>query len=95
MCPLSNVQLRVFPDLASHNLAAMLRRGLLVTVNSDDPAYFGGYIADNFIAVADALDLDDKEIVQLARNSFLASFVSADEKERHLAAVDATVAGRL
>jgi adenosine deaminase len=92
---LSNVALKVFPDLASHNLAAMLRRGLLVTCNSDDPAYFGGYISDNYIAVAAALDLDDDEIVALARNSFLASFIAPDEKERHLAAVDATSAGRL
>jgi adenosine deaminase len=90
VCPLSNVQLKVFPDLASHNLATMLRRGLLVTCNSDDPAYFGGYIADNYIAVADALALDDKEVLELARNSFVASFISEEEKQRHLA----TLSGR-
>ena len=87
VCPLSNVQLKVFPDLASHNLAAMLRCGLLVTCNSDDPAYFGGYIAENYIAVADALALTDEEIVELARNSFVASFISEEEKARHLATV--------
>ncbi|HVB94275.1 MAG TPA: adenosine deaminase [Acidimicrobiales bacterium] len=91
VCPLSNVKLGVFPDLAHHNLATLLRYGLRVTVNSDDPAYFGGYVADNMVAVADALDLDDDEIVQLARNSFLASFLGETEKLEHLAAVDLVV----
>jgi adenosine deaminase len=65
---------------------------LLVTVNSDDPAYFGGYVADNLVAVAEALDLDRNEIVQLARNSFVASFLDDAEKHRHLADVDAMAA---
>ncbi len=91
VCPLSNVQLGSFPDLAHHNLAMLLRHGLRVTVNSDDPAYFGGYVADNLAASADALGLDDDEIIQLVRNSFLASFLDeADQRER-LAAVDAAV----
>jgi adenosine deaminase len=80
VCPLSNVKLRVFDTLADHNLAAMLRRGLLVTVNSDDPAYFGGYVADNYVASAAALGLTGTEIAQLARNSIVASFL--DEREQ-------------
>jgi adenosine deaminase len=92
VCPLSNVQLGSFPDLAHHNLAALLRGGLRVTVNSDDPAYFGGYVADNLVAVAEALGLDDDEIVQLARNSFLASFLDEADRRRHLSAIDAAVA---
>jgi adenosine deaminase len=92
VCPLSNVQLGSFPDLAHHNLAALLRDGLRVTVNSDDPAYFGGYVADNLVAVAEALGLDDDEIVQLARNSFLASFLDEADRRRHLSAIDAAAA---
>jgi adenosine deaminase len=92
VCPLSNVQLGTFPDLAHHNLAELLRYGLRVTVNSDDPAYFGGYIADNLAAAADALGLDDQEVIQLARNSFLASFLDEDDKLAQLAAVDAVAA---
>jgi len=89
VCPLSNVRLGVFPDLGHHNLAVLLRHGLRVTVNSDDPAYFGGYVADNLVAVAEALDLDRNEIVQLARNSFLSSFLDDADKRRRLADVNA------
>jgi adenine deaminase len=88
VCPLSNVKLRVFPDLAHHNLAVLLRHGLRVTVNSDDPAYFGGYISDNLVAVAEALALDRAEVVQLARNSFLGSFLDEADKLRRLSEVD-------
>ncbi len=91
MCPLSNLKLRVVPGLEQHNLATLLRRGLLVTVNSDDPAYFGGYVADNLLAVADALDLEDAEVVQLARNSFTASFLGEADKQAHLASIDRVV----
>jgi adenine deaminase len=84
VCPLSNVALRVVPSVEAHPLAEMLRRGLLVTVNSDDPAYFGGYVADNLIAVADALALSDEEVVELCRNSFRASFLPDAEKERFI-----------
>ena len=90
VCPLSNVKLRVFPSLRRHDLPALVRRGLLVTVNSDDPAYFGGYVADNLSAVAAAFDLGPDEIAQLARNSFRAAFLADDVKERYLAAVDAS-----
>jgi len=89
VCPLSNVKLRVFPTLADHNLAVLLRRGLRVTINSDDPAYFGGYIADNYVATAGALGLTRAEVVQLARNSFLASFLDERERQPHLDAIDA------
>ncbi|HYM51179.1 MAG TPA: adenosine deaminase [Candidatus Limnocylindrales bacterium] len=88
VCPLSNVKLRVFPSLEQHNLRRLLERGLLVTVNSDDPAYFGGYVADNFEAVEEALGLDRDAVVTLAKNSFLASFLPADDKARHLEAID-------
>jgi adenine deaminase len=88
VCPLSNVRLRVFPSLPEHNLAVLLRRGLLVTVNSDDPAYFGGYVADNLQATAAALGLSRSEVVELARNSFAASFLDETDKRGHLEAVD-------
>src|SRR6266851_4514783 len=81
MCPLSNVKLRVFPSLAAHNLGPLFHRGVRVTVNSDDPAYFGGYVADNYVAVAPALGLTTADKVQLARNSFLASFLEEDERQ--------------
>jgi adenosine deaminase len=95
VCPLSNVKLRVFPTLREHNLPELVRRGLMVTINSDDPAYFGGYVADNLGAVADAFDLGEAEIAHLARNSFLASFLDDEAKQRHLAAIDQiTATGR-
>ena len=84
VCPLSNVKLRVFADLRRHNLKRLLERGLLVTVNSDDPAYFGGYVADNFAASAQALALTAADLVTLARNSFTASFLPEVEKRRYL-----------
>ncbi len=88
VCPLSNVKLRVFRTLEQHNLKAMLDRGLCATVNSDDPAYFGGYVEDNFTAVQSALQLSREDLVQLAKNSFTASFLPVDEKQRHLAEID-------
>ena len=88
VCPLSNVRLRVFPSLETHNLKRMLELGLRVTINSDDPAYFGGYIEDNYRASAEALGLSPAELVQLARNSFLAAFMDEGARQRHLDAVD-------
>ncbi|HEY6622438.1 MAG TPA: hypothetical protein VIX85_01295, partial [Acidimicrobiales bacterium] len=85
VCPLSNVKLRVFPSLGQHDLRRLLDAGLVVTVNSDDPAYFGGYVADNLADTAHALDLSGPQIVQLVTNSFDASFLSPAEKERHRA----------
>jgi len=84
VCPLSNVKLKVFPTMEKHNLKAMLNLGLCVTVNSDDPAYFGGYIADNYRAVASALLLNHQDVYQLAQNSFKASFLSDEAQENLL-----------
>jgi adenosine deaminase len=85
VCPLSNVKLCVFKTMAEHNLKALLDAGLCVTVNSDDPAYFGGYISDNFIAVFDALpQLTPQDALQLAKNSFEAAFAPAADKARWL-----------
>ena len=95
VCPLSNVCLRATPSLGVHPLPAMLAAGLLVTVNSDDPAYFGGYVDDNLTAVQHEFGLDHHQMAKLARNSFLASFLPEDEKRRHLAAVDEHLEGLL
>jgi adenosine deaminase len=91
VCPLSNVKLRVFPSLREHNLPQLLDRGLLVTVNSDDPPYFGGYVEDNFRGLVETFGMGQADIAQLARNSFVASFLDDSAKLRHLAAIDAMV----
>lgn len=88
VCPLSNVKLRVVPTLTDHPLKRMLEAGLAVTINSDDPAYFGGYIAENYAASVAALDLSDDQVLTLARNSVVASFLGAGDQRRHLAAID-------
>lgn len=88
VCPLSNVKLRVFDSLPDHNLKQLLQAGLCATINSDDPAYFGGYIGENFRQCQSALDLDEDDIHDLARNSFTASFLSDEEKRRHIAELD-------
>ncbi len=80
VCPLSNLKLRVFPDLASHNLGELLDAGVAATVNSDDPAYFGGYINENFTQVFAATGLTAQHAYQLARNSFEASFLPPGDK---------------
>jgi adenosine deaminase len=92
VCPLSNLKLCVVDDLAAHPLKKMLGLGLRATINSDDPAYFGGYLAQNWIEVAGALDLTRDDLVTLARNSFTGSFLGPDEIATHLAAIDAYVA---
>jgi adenine deaminase len=89
VCPLSNVKLCVFKDLREHNLRDLLNSGLVATVNSDDPAYFGGYINQNFIETLDALDLSGSELTTLARNSFEASFASDADKAEYRAKLDA------
>ena len=90
VCPLSNVKLRVFDTLADHNLPALLDAGLCATVNSDDPAYFGGYLNQNFVETFAALPaLGAREAYTLARNSFEASFASQEHKARWIAALDA------
>jgi len=88
VCPLSNVKLRVFPSLEQHNLRQLMAAGLRVTVNSDDPAYFGGYVNANYRAVQRALGLSREELRRLAKNSFLASFLPEAEKQRHCRSVD-------
>lgn len=84
VCPLSNLRLCVVDDLAEHNLARLLRRGATVTLNSDDPAYFGGYIAENYIQCVRKLGLHPHELVALARNSFKASFLPDAQKDAWL-----------
>jgi adenosine deaminase len=93
VCPLSNIKLKVFPGVEAHNIKRLLERGLCVTVNSDDPAYFGGYLQENFLAVERGLGLSQSELTVLARNSFEASFLEAPAKRRWLAAVDAYAHG--
>lgn len=88
VCPFSNVKLRVVDTLEQHPLAKMLELGLRATVNSDDPAYFGGYVGENLRGVAKALQLDDQAVVQLARNSFEASFLDDAARARYLAELD-------
>lgn len=88
ICPLSNLKLKVVHDMTKHPIAEMLAKGMMVTVNSDDPAYFGGYINENYMAVAHALQLTQEQIIQLAKNSFEASFLDEDEKLRLIKKVD-------
>ena len=88
VCPLSNVKLRVFESLEQHNLKQLLDHGLCVTVNSDDPAYFGGYLTENFLAAQKALRLDRNDIYRLVRNSFQAAFLRQEEKQTFLDELD-------
>ena len=88
VCPLSNVKLRVFERLSDHNLLHLLEAGLLATVNSDDPAYFGGYINDNFVACFAALPLQRRHAYQLAHNSFAAAFLDLPLKQKYLDEVE-------
>jgi adenosine deaminase len=88
VCPLSNIKLKLFDSVASHNIRRLLERGLCVTVNSDDPAYFGGYLLENFMAIEQGLGLTQAELTTLARNSFEASFLEPAAKRHWLAAID-------
>jgi adenine deaminase len=92
VCPLSNVKLGVFPTMEQHNLKRLLDRGLAITLNSDDPAYFGGYIVDNYVAAQQALGLTLDDLAALARNSFAASFLPGSVKAAWIANVDAYTA---
>ncbi|MCH7311216.1 adenosine deaminase [Acinetobacter sp. ANC 4805] len=87
VCPLSNLKLCVVNDMGEHNIRRLLQKGVHVTVNSDDPSYFGGYMNDNFIAIQQALDLSNDELKQLAIHSFEASFISDNEKQKWIAEV--------
>lgn len=93
VCPLSNVRLHAVPSLSMHPLKRMLEAGLMVTCNSDDPAYFGGYVGDNFARVDEALRLTTADALALARNSFNASFIGDEAKGSFLTELDAYVAG--
>ena len=88
VCPLSNVKLRVFDSIHEHNLPELLEAQLCVTINSDDPAYFGGYINENFIAVQEAFDLSKEEVLELARNSFEAAFLTNEQRGEILRELD-------
>ncbi|MGE5447251.1 MAG: adenosine deaminase [Bacteroidales bacterium] len=88
VCPLSNFKLKVVKDISNHPLKEMLEKGMMVTVNSDDPAYFGGYINENYLAMAKALNLTQNQIIQLVKNSFNAAFLSSEEKQNYLEKVD-------
>jgi adenosine deaminase len=94
VCPLSNIKLRVFDVMGEHNLRRLLDAGLAATVNSDDPAYFGGYVNDNYLAAFEALPLDATHARQLARNSFAAAFLEPEQKRAYLAEVDQFFATR-
>ena len=87
VCPLSNLKLCVVNDMKEHNIRRLLQQGVHVTVNSDDPSYFGGYMNDNFIAIQQALDLSNEELKQLETNSFEASFISDQEKQKWIAEI--------
>ena len=89
VCPLSNLKLRVYQSLDQHCIGRMLEAGMVATINSDDPAYFGGYINENFTQTFAALQLGSQQAYQLARNSFEASFIEAAERARHIEALDA------
>jgi len=88
VCPLSNLKLKVVDDLRQHNLARLLRQGVKVTVNSDDPSYFGGYVLDNYLVMAESLDLSRAELIQLARNSITASFLPNEAQQPYLERLD-------
>ncbi|HEX2791866.1 MAG TPA: adenosine deaminase [Steroidobacteraceae bacterium] len=92
VCPLSNIRLRVFDRMEAHNLKRLLQLGVCVTVNSDDPAYFGGYVLENYLAVQQALDLSKADMALLARNSIEASFLPQAEQRRWIAAIEQVAA---
>ena len=95
VCPLSNTKLRVFDKMENHNLKQMLDAGLCVTINSDDPAYFGGYMNENFLAAQNGLNLSQKDIVQIAKNGFTASFLPQEDIDVHLKSIDEFVAEQI
>lgn len=92
VCPLSNVRLGVFPDMRSHNFKKLLDAGVVVTINSDDPAYFGGYMLDNYRACAEHLDLTMEDFRTVTVNAFEASFLPESEKQKHVDEVNAVYA---
>ena len=91
ICPLSNVKLRVFNTLEQHNLKQLMQAGLCATINSDDPAYFGGYIGENYLRTQQAINLNDADIHALTKNAFTASFLTDADKQRYIAELDRAV----
>ena len=89
VCPLSNIKLCVFDRIEDHNIKQMLDMGIKVTVNSDDPAYFGGYMDENFIAIQEGLHLSREDLYQMSKNAFEASFLSPEEKQKRIDELDA------
>lgn len=88
LCPLSNLKLQVIQDLKQHPLKNMMEKWIVVTINSDDPAYFGWYLEENYKTIAEALDLSKQDIYQLAKNSFTASFLNEEEKNEMITKVE-------
>jgi len=92
MCPLSNLRLRVVDDLVHHPLRRMMDKGVMASVNSDDPAYFGGYVNQNYLVISRALDLGREEVAAIVRNGIKASLMTASEKQQLFADVDRVLA---
>lgn len=92
VCPLSNIKLRVFDSMTAHNIRLLLEKGLCVTVNSDDPAYFGGYVTANYLSIQNALGFSLEQLITLAKNSFEASFISPERKLAAYRELDAVLA---
>jgi adenosine deaminase len=90
-CPLSNVRLCVYSDLGKHPLKQLLEAGVSVTANSDDPPYFGGYLLENWLSCARELQLEERHLVQLAKNSFTGSFLPEKEKAQWITKIDRVV----
>ena len=95
VCPFSNVKLKIFDKMENHNLKQMMDAGLCVTINSDDPAYFGGYLNENFLAAQKGLNLSQKDIVEVAKNGFTASFLPQEDIDVHLKSIDEFVAEQI
>nr|MDT0250666.1 adenosine deaminase [Endozoicomonas sp.] len=93
VCPLSNVRLRVFDKMADHNIIELLKKGILVTVNSDDPTYFGGFLNANYQALVDAFNLDKEDVLALVKNGFRASYLPEDRVQKFLDELDQMEAG--
>lgn len=89
VCPISNVKLKVFEEMSEHNIVSMLKQGVLVTINSDDPGYFGGYLTDNYSAVANQFALSKDEVMSFAKNSFTASYLPEKKKKEFLSVLEA------
>lgn len=88
VCPMSNCMLKVFPDMASHNIRRLHEAGLCITVNSDDPPYFGGYVNENYSAIQASLGMSDMDLWQMARNGFASAFISEDLRSKYFAKID-------